>query len=85
MQRGMGEREFSGWIIYANKYRLPQRRLERYLANIAFWIARTNLTDVEDLTLADFMICDPDELEVIDTLEATKQAMNFKPMNVKEE
>lgn len=85
MQKGMSEREFIGWQIYSNKYRLPQRRLEVYLANICFWLARTNLTDIDDLSIDDFLICDhPEEPEIIDTLEATKEAMNFKPRNVKE-
>jgi hypothetical protein len=78
LKRGMAEREFTRWQLYANKYRLPQRRIELYLAQVALWCARGPTS--ADVGFDEFLF-DPPEDVVLDTFEATAEAMDFAPMN----
>ena len=55
LRRVMSERELRQWARYANEQRLPSRRIEYYLAQIAFLIARTAGGSKSE-SFTDFMI-----------------------------
>lgn len=55
LKRSMSERELRLWARYANEQRLPSRRIEYYLAQIAFLIARTAGGSKSE-SFTDFMI-----------------------------
>lgn len=77
----MPESELRGWQRYAVRRRLPTRRLELYLAQIALVIART-MGNAQEATLADFLF-DPDASSPSsgDELEDLREAFGFSPRN----
>lgn len=56
----MTEGEFHDWQVYAARRMLPQRRIELYLAQIAFHVARMNGS--QSTSIADFLF-DPEDSE----------------------
>ena len=82
----MPEREFVRWMGYAARKGLPSRRVELYLAQIAWLIAQT-MGGAKESTLADFLFDEAtdDADEEVDELEAAKAAFDFKPRNQKED
>lgn len=81
----MPEAEFVRWMRYSMTKGLPSRRVEIYLAQIAFWIART-MGGVGDKTIADYLLDQADEVPIAegDELEQAEAALNFQPRNKKE-
>lgn len=75
------EREFRQWDQYAARRMLPTRRLEMYLAQIAFLIART-MGNASEMTMSDFLFDPPGE--PLEDDEAVKQAFGFSPRNRKD-
>lgn len=53
LSRSLTVREFGDWQRYAGTRMLPLRRIELYLAQIAYWIAGTG--GAKDASLQDFM------------------------------
>lgn len=83
LMREMTEREFWAWVRYAERKMLPQRRIELYLAQIAYLIACT-MGGAENVTLADYLF-DPktpeqQDAEISDEdVEELKMAIGFRP------
>lgn len=76
----MTEREFRLWVKYEKTEKLPAHRLEIYLAQISWAIARVmggNEAARLDDFLFDFGAEEPQDTEV--DLEATKEAFGFAP------
>ena len=82
----MPQREFVRWMAYSARKGLPSRRVELYLAQIAWLIAQT-MGGAKESTLADFLFDEAtdDADEKVDELEAAKAAFDFKPRNQKED
>lgn len=84
----MSEREFQGWVAYARRKSLPQRRIELMLANIARLIDTRcgGRTDNPDL---DEYLFDPPPLDRVpaETIEAevavedAREFFGFRPVN----
>lgn len=55
------ERVFVGYMRHAQRYMLPFRRFEVYLAQIAMLIAQT-MGGAKNVTLKDFLFDPPDEV-----------------------
>lgn len=81
LARTLTEREFREWNQYAARRMLPTRRLEMYLAQIAFLIART-MGNASEMTMTDFLF-DPVSSEdvAVDDVDAMRQAFGFSPRN----
>jgi hypothetical protein len=58
LARSMTESDFRRWQAYAAKRMLPTRRLEVYMAQIAYLIART-MGNSSDAKLTDFLFDAP--------------------------
>jgi hypothetical protein len=74
-------REFGDWQRYAGTRMLPLRRIELYLAQIAYWIAATS--GAKDSTLQDFMfdsIGDDADDSDADDLDQAIDFFGFAPM-----
>ncbi len=74
----MSEREFVKWNLYSEKYMLPQRRLELYLAQIALLIAKT-MGGMEGAKLQDFLFDPPEIVSLEDALKNDMEMLEFDP------
>lgn len=76
----MTEREFLGWQHYARTKMLPTRRMELYLAQIAYWVART-MGGVKDRTVSDYILSatTDEEVDQGDDLESAVKVFQFDP------
>lgn len=96
LSRLMTEREFARWIVYMRKRKLPQARIESYLAQISFYLVRV-MGGNENVTLCDFLLdftskdtakkkrrrAQPDDDEddlSEDELDELKRDLGFKPL-----
>jgi hypothetical protein len=79
----MTEREFRAWGRYAERWGLPARRIEMYLAQIAWVVART-MGGAQEVALRDFLF-EPqeppteEEEEVEDSAEEARRDFQFNP------
>lgn len=75
LARRMTEAEFVEWQHYASKRMLPQRRMELYLAQIAYHIDRLN--GARNRTLQDYLFDPVDDREP--TAEDEIEFFGFAP------
>ena len=83
LARTMTEREFVHWQVYMGRRMLPTRRLEVYLAQLTFHVARAwggaQNTKVTDYLLFDHREQDERPMTEDEQLEEAIQTFNFKP------
>lgn len=83
LAREMSEREFRQWGRYAREHVLPSRRVEIYLAQIAWAVARF-LGGNDDATIEDFLIdFGAKPPDAAPDVEAAKAAFAFAPRKKK--
>lgn len=79
LAREMSEREFRQWTSYAREHVLPSRRVEVYLAQIAWAVARF-MGGNENATVEDFMLdFGTRRLDEEVDLDALKASIGFSP------
>lgn len=77
LKRRLSEKEFLKWSRYSERYMLPQRRLELYLAQIAMWAARGPTT--AECTLQDFLFDPPENITPQEAFENDAELLGFNP------
>lgn len=78
----LSEKELSKWALYSRKYRLPLRRRDLYLAQLALCTSRGPVEG--ELSLDDFLFDPPEESSSEDAFESDAEALGFNPVNPKE-
>ena len=85
----MSEREFQGWIAYARRKSLPQRRIELMLANIARRIDITMGGRGDNPGLDEYLFDPADDdaderataIEAEDAVDSAREFFGFRPVN----
>lgn len=83
LSHSMSEREFRAWGRYAEQHGFPARRVELYLAQIA-WLIAITFGGAKEVELSDFLFDrkisgDTEQQEKEDPLEVAKRSFGFNP------
>ena len=82
LERSMSEREFRAWSAYAQRHFLPLKRIEIYLAQIAFLVVKSMSSGGQNWKLDDFLLKDVEteaQRKEESPAERARKVFGFKP------